>query len=136
MRDLRDLAYSFPGTRRELSVRMEYAQGLSTAEAARRLAEVGPNEIRRDEPTPAWRIFAGQLTSPVVLLMLGAAAVSSVIRELADALAIAAIVVLNAVVGFIQEYRAERAVLALRSMTAPRASVIRDGRRVVVPATA
>jgi Ca2+-transporting ATPase len=106
--------------------------GLSTVEAARRLAEVGPNELRREEGTSPWRILARQLASPVVLLMLGAAVVSGILREAADAIAIAAIVVLNAAVGFLQEYRAERAVLALRSMTAPHARVIRDGQQVSV----
>ncbi|TMQ12569.1 MAG: HAD family hydrolase, partial [Deltaproteobacteria bacterium] len=85
------------------------ATGLSSAEAARRLGEVGA-------------------------LMLGAALISGILREVADAIAIAAIVVLNAVVGFLQEYRAERAVLALRSMTAPRARVLRDGRAATVAA--
>ncbi len=108
--------------------------GLSSPEAARRLAEVGVNELRRAEATSAWRIFADQLTSPVVLLMLGAALVSGLLREAADAIAIAAIIVLNAIVGFLQEYRAERAVLALRAMTAPHARVVRDGQTTSVPA--
>ena len=67
--------------------------------------------------------------------MLAAAVISGLLREVADAIAIAAIVVLNAIVGFLQEYRAERAVLALRSMTAPRARVVRDGQQITVPAT-
>jgi len=110
-------------------------QGLSSVEATRRLAEVGPNELRHTEGTSPWRILAGQFASPIVLLMLAAALISGVLREAADAIAIAAIVVLNAVVGFLQEYRAERAVLALRSMTAPRARVVRDGQQTIVPAT-
>jgi Ca2+-transporting ATPase len=101
-------------------------------EAARRLAEVGPNELRRDKGTSPARVFAQQFTSPVVLLMLGAAVVSGILREAADAIAIGAIIVLNAIVGFLQEYRAERAMLALRSMTAPRARVVRDGQQVPV----
>jgi Ca2+-transporting ATPase len=100
--------------------------GISRQEAERRLASDGPNEIRREPGTPAWRWFVAQLASPVVLLLLGAAVVSGILRELADAIAIAAIVAVNAIVGFVQEYRAERAVLALRSMTAPRARVVRD----------
>jgi Ca2+-transporting ATPase len=111
-------------------------QGLSSADAARRLGEVGPNELRHTEGTSPWWILAGQFTSPIVLLMLAAAVISGLLREVADAIAIAAIVVLNAIVGFLQEYRAERAVLALRSMTAPRARVVRDGQQVTVPATA
>jgi Ca2+-transporting ATPase len=110
-------------------------QGLTAAEAARRLAEVGLNELRRDEGTPPWRFLLGQFKSPVVLLLLGAALVSGVLREAPDAIAIGAIVVVNAIVGFLQEYRAERAVLALRSMTAPRARVVRDGQQTSVAAT-
>jgi Ca2+-transporting ATPase len=109
--------------------------GLSSSEAARRLAEVGPNELRRGDAASPWGILSEQLTSPIVLLMLAAALVSGVLREAADAIAIAAIVVINAIVGFLQEYRAERAVLALRSMTAPRARVVRDGQQATVPAT-
>jgi Ca2+-transporting ATPase len=111
------------------------AEGLTTAEATRRLHEYGPNELEREQGTPPWRFFLGQFASPVVLLLLGAAIVSGIMREAADAIAIGAIVVINAFVGFIQEYRAERAVLALRSMTAPRARVTRDGRQATVAAT-
>ncbi len=109
--------------------------GLSSEEAKRRLARDGPNEIRRDEPTPPWVILARQLESPVVWLLLGACLVSALLAEVADAVAIGAIVVLNAIVGFFQEFRAERAILALRSMTAPRARVLRDGHAAVIPAS-
>lgn len=108
--------------------------GLSTTDAARRLAENGPNELHRGEGTPAWRFLLGQFQTPVVLLMLGAAVTSAFLRGAADAIAIGSIVVINALVGFVQEYRAQRAVLALRSMTAPRARVMRDGRQTTVPA--
>jgi Ca2+-transporting ATPase len=111
------------------------AQGLSSSEAARRLSNVGANELRHAEPTPMWRVLGSQLASPIVLLMLAAALISGVLREAADAIAIAAIVVINAIVGFLQEYRAERAVLALRSMTAPRARVVRDGQLTTLAAT-
>lgn len=113
---------------------MNAVMGLSTEEAARRLGEHGPNELRRKAGTPAWRLFAEQFKSPVVGLLLAACAVSAALGEIADAVAIGAIVVLNAVVGFMQEHRAERAILALRAMTAPRARVIRDGAGAVVPA--
>jgi Ca2+-transporting ATPase len=109
--------------------------GLTTAEAARRRESYGANQLRREERTPPWRFLLRQLASPVVLLLLGAAVISGLLREVADAIAIAAIVVLDAFVGFIQEYRAEQAVLALRSMTAPRARVMRDGRPETVAAT-
>ena len=110
------------------------SRGLTTIEAQRRLAEHGRNEIERGEATSPWRIVAGQFASPVIWLLLAAAGISGVLGELADAIAIGTIVVINALVGFFQEYRAERAVLALRSMTAPQARVLRDGRAAVVPA--
>ncbi|MBS1118670.1 MAG: Lead, cadmium, zinc and mercury transporting ATPase [Deltaproteobacteria bacterium] len=109
-------------------------RGLTATEAARRLVEVGPNELRHDEGTPAWRFLLGQFKSPMVLLLLGAALVSGALHEAVDAIAIGAIVVINAIVGFLQQYRAERAVLALRSMTAPRARVVRDDQQTTVPA--
>jgi P-type Ca2+ transporter type 2C len=108
--------------------------GLSTEEAARRLIEVGANEIQRAQRTSRWKLLGRQLASPLIWLLLAAAGVSAFLGEAADAAAIATIVVLNALVGFFQEGRAENALLALRSLTAPRATVIRDGRRVEVAA--
>jgi Ca2+-transporting ATPase len=109
--------------------------GLTSAEAARLLAQTGPNALEHaDGPNP-WAMLWGQLKSPVVLLLLGACVVSGVLREVADAIAIGTIVVLNALVGFFQEYRAERAMEALRAMTAPRARVRRDGQPALVPAS-
>lgn len=108
--------------------------GLTAAEAAEKLAANGPNELAREEPTSPWKIFAGQFASPVIWLLLGACVVSALLGQIADAIAIGVIVVINGFVGFFQEYRAERAVLALRSMTAPRARVVRDGRPMVIPA--
>ncbi|MBK7857838.1 MAG: cation-translocating P-type ATPase [Archangiaceae bacterium] len=110
------------------------ATGLSTAEARQRLSQHGPNQLERGHGPSALSMLAGQFKSPVVLLLLGACVVSGVLREVADAVAIGAIVVLNAVVGFFQEYRAERAMEALRSMTAPRARVRRDGVTAQLPA--
>ena len=109
--------------------------GLSAADAARRLAEFGPNEIQREQATSPLTLLARQFSSPVIWLLLGAAIISALFAEFLDAGAIGAIVVVNAVIGFLQEHRAERAVMALRSMTAPRARVRRDGRSVMVPAS-
>jgi len=108
--------------------------GLDGETARARLAAVGPNEIAREPATPRVKILARQLASPLVWLLGGACVVSAVLREIADAVAIGVIVVINAVVGFVQESRAERAVLALRAVTAPRARVRRDGHASVVPA--
>ncbi len=108
--------------------------GLPAAEASRRLAERGPNEIRREARTPPWKILARQFASPMIGLLAVAAGVASALGETVDAVAILVIVAMNGLVGFFQEHRAENAVLALRAMTAPRARVLRDGHAVVVPA--
>ena len=110
------------------------ARGLSSGEAARRLLEKGRNEIEREAAASPWALLAGQFKSPVIGLLLGACVISALLGEVADAIAIGTIVALNSLVGFFQEYRAERAVLALRSMTAPRARVLREGHSTMVPA--
>jgi Ca2+-transporting ATPase len=109
-------------------------QGLASDEAARRRGDYGTNEIPRTAQTAWWLVLARQFNSPVIWLLVGACAVAAALGEAADAIAIATIVVLNGLVGFFQEHRAERAILALRSMTAPRARVMRDGRSTMLPA--
>ena len=108
--------------------------GLTAAEVARARQQYGPNELPREREAPAWRAFLRQLTSPLVALMIGATALSVAFGERLDAIAIAAIVVINAVLGFVQEHRAERAIQALRAVTSPRATVVRDDRRQVIDA--
>ncbi len=110
--------------------------GLSSTEAERRLTDFGPNEIRREHATSPLTLLARQFASPVIWLLLAASVLSAALGELLDAIAIGAIVIVNAVIGFLQEHRAERAVTALRSMTAPRARVMRDGHSVMLPADA
>lgn len=113
---------------------MEARAGLTATEAARRLAEVGPNELPREGATPRWKLFLAQFASPMIWLLLAAAVLAFALGEVVDAVAIAAILLINAVVGFLQEARAEAAVLALRSLTAPRARVLREGHAQVIPA--
>ena len=108
--------------------------GLTTTVARQRLLEVGPNEIAREKETSRWVLLASQFASPLVWLLLAASAISGFLGDLIDAIAIAVILVINALVGFFQEFRAGRAIAALRSMTAPRARVERDGRALMVPA--
>jgi Ca2+-transporting ATPase len=112
------------------------AAGLSTLEAERRLRQFGANTIRAERQTGAFVLLARQFASPVIWLLLAASGISAVAGERVDAAAIVSIVVLNACIGFVQEYRAERAVFALRSMTARRARVRRDGRIRLVLAAA
>ncbi len=101
--------------------------GLSAAEVDRRRRQHGANEIAEQRQRPPWRMFLGQFTDFMILVLIAAAAISGAVGEVIDAVAIIVIVVLNGVIGFVQEYRAERAVAALKRMAAPTASVHRDG---------
>jgi Ca2+-transporting ATPase len=103
------------------------AAGLQPAEAARRLTEHGPNEIPEAPPRSALALLGSQFADVMIMVLVAAAVVSGVVGELLDTVAILVIVVLNAVVGAVQEFRAERAVQALRALGAPRARVCRDG---------
>ncbi|MGH7680027.1 MAG: cation-transporting P-type ATPase, partial [Gemmatimonadaceae bacterium] len=102
--------------------------GLSDAEAAQRLKQYGPNALRATPPASPWRVLLDQLRSVVVLLLVVAAAVSAVVRDVPEAIAIGAVLVINTLVGFVTELRARRAMEALLRLDAPSAVVIRDGR--------
>jgi len=117
------------------------ALGLTTAEAADRLGVGGPNIIRRVEPERAWRRLLRQFRDPLVLLLLAAVVVAVFAWWVdgatglpVDALVISAIVLADAVIGYVQESRAADAVAALAELTAPTATVLRDRRLVTVPA--
>ena len=109
-------------------------EGLLTEEARRRLAEQGPNELTERSARTPWAILWDQLSSTMVLVLLAAAAISFALRDAKDAIAILAIVVLNAALGFVQEYRAEKAMAALKKLAVPNATVRRDGQVQSVPA--
>jgi Ca2+-transporting ATPase len=108
--------------------------GLTSQEAERRARQTGPNAITRASGVPAWRHFLRQFDSPLIWLLAGGCAIAASLGEGADAAAILVIVVLNGAIGFAQERRAERAIGALQSLTAPRARVRRDGLVAVVAA--
>ncbi len=114
--------------------RTDLAAGLSDAEAARRLAETGPNRLPATASRPPWRVLVAQFSNLMVIVLLAAAAVSGLVGEGQDAVAIGAIVLLNAILGFVQEFRAERAVAALAALAAPRARVVRSGAERTIPA--
>ena len=88
--------------------------GLSSDEAQKRLAEYGPNELKEKEKRTLFMMFLDQFKDFMILILIGAAIISGIIGEPADTIAIIVIVVLNAVIGFIQEYRAEKAMAALK----------------------
>lgn len=108
--------------------------GLTQAEAARRLRENGRNELAKEKARSPWLLLFDQYLSPVIGLLILASVVSGALGEWLDALAIGCILIINGLVGFFQEYRAERAMAALRALTAPRARVLRDGSSHLVPA--
>ncbi len=110
------------------------ARGLDSAQAARRLAEHGPNRIARQHEISPWPIVFAQFRSAVVGILAAAAIISALLGEQLDAAAIVTIVLLNGAIGFFQEYRAERAVAALAKLTAPRARVVRGGSAAIIPA--
>lgn len=102
-------------------------RGLGRAEAAARLQAAGPNRIREEDGVRWSRVVLRQFTSPLILILVVAAAVSAAIGHAADAITIMAIVLLNGILGFAQEWRAERAVSALREMLSPECRVRREG---------
>jgi Ca2+-transporting ATPase len=107
--------------------------GLRADEARRRLRDFGPNELREQKGRGSLAIFIGQFESLIIWVLIVAAIVSGFLREWLDALAILAIIILNAVLGFVQEYRAERSLAALKKLAAPSSKVVRDAAPAVVP---
>lgn len=110
-------------------------QGLTDAEAASRLSQYGPNKLQKGKRFSALAIFMNQFKSLVIWVLIGAAGISAALGEIVDGLAIIAIVILNAIIGFAQEYRAEKAAAALARLAAPHCRVVRNGHSMVVAAT-
>jgi P-type Ca2+ transporter type 2C len=126
------------------ALNVDVSTGLSSEEAKRRIDEFGPNELASAPPVPKWKKFLEQFRDPLVYLLLAATLISLVAwfieRSHAqagaegaealpfDSIVIVLILVLNAVLGYLQEVKAEKAVDALAQMTAPQTSVLRDGR--------
>ena len=109
-------------------------RGLSQEEAARRLEQLGPNELA-EKPRPSmWALLLSQFNNFLIIILLVASVISILLGEFIDAGAIIAIVILNAVLGVIQESKAEEALAALKKMAAPEAHVIRDGHLISIPA--
>jgi Ca2+-transporting ATPase len=124
-------SHSAPETLTRLGVSADHGLDAAEIESRRRF---GFNEIPQARPPAAWQRFLAQFAEPVILILIGAAVISGFLADLIDMAAILAIVFLNGVIGFVQEERAERALAALRSLSAPTAKVIRGGQLVVVPA--
>ena len=125
-------ARSLPELLRTLQVDVE--QGLSPAQVEERRARFGANRLTEAPPTPLWQRLLGQFKDLVIWILIAAAVVSGALGEWVDALAILAIVVLNGVIGFLQEERAGRALAALQKLSAPAAKALRNGILSSVPA--
>lgn len=109
-------------------------EGLTTEEARRRLQQYGPNQLEEKARRTFAQMVWEQLRGFVILLLIGAAIISAILGEYVDAGAIIAIVLLNTILGVVQESRAEEALAALKRMAAPDSQALRDGKRVTVPA--
>ena len=109
-------------------------EGLSDAEAARRLEQYGRNELRAKPPKTILQMLKAQILDPMVLILVGAAAFSALLREWTEAAVILTIVIVNAIIGIVQEKKAQSSLEALRGMSAPTARVLRQGEESVVPA--
>ncbi|WP_055596824.1 cation-translocating P-type ATPase [Streptomyces hirsutus] len=121
--------HALPPTDATARLEVDPGVGLSSDEAARRLAEHGPNQLDEAPREPRWRAFLRQFQDLLIIILLVAAVVSLVVsQEWETPIAIAVVVLLNATIGFVQESRAEAALDALREMTVTHATVRRDGR--------
>ncbi len=110
--------------------------GLDEGEAAHRLREHGPNELAEGKKRTPLGILLAQFADVMILILLAAALISGIIGDLSDTIVILVIVVLNALVGFLQEYRAEKAMAALKQMASANATVRRNGSTATIPAAA
>ena len=123
--------HASPASRCPAAARRRCSQGLTTAEAARRLERDGPNRLAEAKREPRWRAFLRQFQDLLIIILLIAAVVSFVVtREWETPVVIALVVLLNATIGFVQESKAEASLEALKKMLVTTATVRRDGRMV------
>ncbi|MCD6248880.1 MAG: cation-translocating P-type ATPase [candidate division Zixibacteria bacterium] len=110
-------------------------QGLSSEEAAKLLLEKGPNELIEKAKRTLFAMFLDQFKDFMIIVLIVAAVIAGLTGDAADTISIIVIVILNATIGFTQEFRAEKAIAALKRMAAPEATVLRDGMLATVPAS-
>ena len=128
------IAFSQPASKVLDALRSDAADGLAVEEVERRLADYGPNTLTATPPRRWWVGLAAQFNQLVIWILIAAALISGLLSDWTDAVAILAIVALNALLGFFQEERAAAALGALRNLTSPSANVIRRGVPVTLPA--
>jgi Ca2+-transporting ATPase len=108
-------------------------EGISDSEAEKRIQQYGPNALEEKKKKPAWVLFLAQFKDFMILILAAAAVISGVVGDLTDTIIILVIIVLNAVLGFVQEYRAEKAMESLKKLTETSTHVIRAGQTVTLP---
>ena len=128
-------AYNLSAEETLAALETDAGAGLSAEEATRRLAQYGPNQLREKPPTPKWKIFLSQYQDFMIYILLGAVLIAAFEGQIIEAVAILVILLLNGVLGFVQEYRAGQALEALKKMSAPVATVLRGGVESHIPAT-
>jgi Ca2+-transporting ATPase len=111
------------------------SEGMSTTEAQRRLDQYGLNELQEKKKVPVWMLFLHQFSDFMIIVLMAAAVLSGIMGDITDTIIILIIVVLNAVIGFVQEYRSEKAMEALKKMTVTQTQVLRDGQSTVISST-
>src|SRR6056297_818845 len=104
-------------------------QGLSSKEAKKRFEKHGPNAFKKEKKTSVFEIILHQFADPLIYIRIIAAVFTFFIKEYIDMWVILAVIIVNAVVGFFQEFKAEKAMDAIRSLAAPKATVLRDGEK-------
>lgn len=121
------------------SLHSDAKSGLSQTEAASRLEKNGPNKLKEAERTPLWKRFLAQMADPMIIMLIVAAVISALVgvaqgeADYADVIIICFVVVVNAVLGVVQESKAEEALAALQEMSASMSKIVRDGQMVLVP---
>ncbi len=131
----KDRWYALPVAEVVGQLRTDVEKGLAAQDVAQRQAEYGKNELPTGTGTSIWQLLISQFTDVMVLVLIAAAAISVIIGDTKDAIVILAIVVLNAALGFFQEYQAEQVLAALSAMQTPVVRVRRDGHVLEVSAT-
>src|SRR5688500_502076 len=111
------------------------ADGLSTDEVAKRIQQYGPNQLQEKKKKPVWLLFVMQFKDVMILILMVAAIISAVVGDLKDMIVILIIIIINAIVGFVQEYRAEKAMEALKKMSTSLVRVRRNKRVEQIPAS-
>ncbi|MDD5431859.1 MAG: calcium-transporting P-type ATPase, PMR1-type [Candidatus Omnitrophica bacterium] len=125
--------YSLNSDDAVLALKSNIKSGLSEEDAKNRLEEFGANQLLEKKGVGPFEIFLEQFKDFIVWILIGAALVSGFLQEWVDALAIIAIVIINAILGFVQEFRAEKSLAALKKLSSPNSKVIRDNEHRIVP---